>query len=169
MRCFSAGVGSDVDSVLLAHREQPIGQNDGQVGSGYLLLAMGEAGTLAAALGFLLLAVNAPSVEFTALRSAANSLGPNARWGVFLLTFFGFGVKAGLVPVNSWLQRAYAAAPRAFAPVLAGATLNLGLYGILRVNATCCPPPSPSVASSLSLLEPPRHSSASFTRPRTTI
>ncbi len=116
-----------------------IGQNDGQVGSGYLLLAMGEAGTLAAALGFLLLAVNAPSVEFTALRSAANSLGPNARWGVFLLTFFGFGVKAGLVPVNSWLQRAYAAAPRAFAPVLAGATLNLGLYGILRVNADLLP------------------------------
>ena len=107
--------------------------------SGYLLLAMGEAGTLAAALGFLLLARNASSLEFEALRSAATGLGANARWGVFLLTFFGFGVKAGLVPVNSWLQRAYAAAPRAFAPVLAGATLNLGLYGILRVNADLLP------------------------------
>jgi hydrogenase-4 component B len=114
-------------------------EHDAQVGSGYLLLAMGEAGTLAAALGFLLLAVSAPSVEFGALRSAATSLGPGARWAVFLLSFFGFGVKAGLVPVNSWLQRAYAAAPRAFAPVLAGATLNLGLYGILRVNADLLP------------------------------
>jgi hydrogenase-4 component B len=113
--------------------------NGRQVGSGYLLLAMGEAGTLAAALGFLLLALGASSMEFDALRSAAGGLGTNARWAVFLLTFFGFGVKAGLVPVNSWLQRAYTAAPRAFAPVLAGATLNLGLYGILRVNADLLP------------------------------
>ncbi len=116
----------------------PGGEN-GHVGSGYLLLAMGEAGTLAASLGFLLLALSASSLEFDALKSAASTLGANARWGVFLLTFFGFGVKAGLVPVNSWLQRAYAAAPRAFAPVLAGATLNLGLYGILRVNADLMP------------------------------
>lgn len=115
------------------------GDDGRRVGSGYLLLAMGEAGTLAAALGFLLLAGGASSMEFDALRSAAGGLGTNARWAVFLLTFFGFGVKAGLVPVNSWLPRAYSAAPRAFAPVLAGATLNLGLYGILRVNADLLP------------------------------
>jgi hydrogenase-4 component B len=112
---------------------------DGQLGSAYLLLAMGEAGTLAAALGFLVLALGANSLQFDALKSGALALGASARWGVFLLTFFGFGVKAGLVPVNSWLKPAYAAAPRAFAPVLAGATLNLGLYGILRVNADLMP------------------------------
>jgi hydrogenase-4 component B len=111
----------------------------GQLGSAYLLLAMGEAGTLAAALGFLVLALGANSLEFEALKTGASALGAQARWAVFLLTFFGFGVKAGLVPVNSWLQPAYAAAPRAFAPVLAGATLNLGLYGILRVNADLLP------------------------------
>ena len=114
-------------------------ENGAQVGSGYLLLAMGEAGTLAAALAFLILALGAGSMEFGALKSASAGLGAGARWSVFLLSFFGFGVKAGLVPVNSWLQRAYAAAPRAFAPVLAGATLNLGLYGILRVNADLLP------------------------------
>jgi hydrogenase-4 component B len=116
----------------------PGGEN-GQVGSAYLLLAMGEAGTLAAAVGFLLLALGASSLQFDALKSGASALGASVRGAVFLLTFFGFGVKAGLVPVNSWLPRAYAAAPRAFAPVLAGATLNLGLYGILRVNADLLP------------------------------
>ncbi len=113
--------------------------DNGQVGAGYLLLAMSEAGTLAAALGFLLLATGASSLEFEAVKSSASALGPSTRWAVFLLTFFGFGVKAGLVPVNSWLQRAYVGAPRAFAPVLAGATLNVGLYGILRVNADLLP------------------------------
>jgi hydrogenase-4 component B len=104
------------------------------------LLAMGEVCTLAAALGFLLPAVAAGTLDFGGIRSAAQGFGDGLRWSVFLLSFFGFGVKAGLVPVNFWLPRAYAAAPRAFTPVLAGATLNLGLYGILRVNAGLVPP-----------------------------
>jgi len=114
-------------------------KENGHAGSGYLLLAMGEAGTLAAALGFLLLAVAAGSLDFGIIKSAVPSLGLGVQWAVFLLSFFGFGVKAGLVPVNFWLPRAYVAAPRAFVPVLAGATLNLGLYGILRVNADLMP------------------------------
>ncbi len=113
---------------------------DGRAEAGYLLLAMGEAGMLAAALAFGLLASHAGSLDFAALRVAAQALPPDIRWAVFLLGLFGFGVKAGLVPMNSWLPAAYAAAPRAFAPVLAGATLNLGLYGILRLNADLMPP-----------------------------
>jgi hydrogenase-4 component B len=116
----------------------PRGEN-GQSRSAYLLLAIGEAGMVAAALGFLLLARGADSLQFDALKSGASALGAAARWVVFLLTFFGFGVKAGLAPVNSWLRPAYVAAPRAFVPVLAGATLNLGLYGILRVDADIMP------------------------------
>jgi hydrogenase-4 component B len=112
---------------------------NGNARSGYLLLAMGEAGTLAAALAFLLLAVSAGTMDFNAIHLAAPRIGKGLRWAVFLLSFFGFGVKAGLVPVNFWLPRAYVAAPRAFVPVLAGATLNLGLYGILRVNASLMP------------------------------
>jgi hydrogenase-4 component B len=114
-------------------------QENGHSSAGYLLLAMGEAGTLAAALSFLVLAINVNSVDFATLKSAAMGLNGGARWAVFLLSFFGFGVKAGLVPVNGWLPRAYTLAPRAFVPVLAGATLNLGLYGILRVNADLMP------------------------------
>ena len=122
--------------LLIVQRQGP---ENGHADAGYLLLAMGEAGTLAAGLGFLLLAINVQSLDFATLKSAASGLSGGVRWVVFLLSFFGFGVKAGLVPVNFWLPRAYAVAPRAFAPVLAGATLNLGLYGILRVNADLMP------------------------------
>ena len=104
------------------------------VGSGYLLLVMGEAGTLAVAVGFLILAVSTGSGVFSAIRGSAPVLNTDLQWAVFLLSFFGFGVKAGLIPVNFWLPRAYVDAPRAFVPILAGATLNLGLYGIFRVN-----------------------------------
>ena len=105
----------------------------------YLMLAISEAGALAAALGLLLLAAHAGSLQFTDLKMAGRTLGTDIRWAIFLLTFFGFGVKAGLVPVNLWLPGAYTAAPAAFVPVLAGATLNLGLYGIFRVNADLLP------------------------------
>jgi hydrogenase-4 component B len=124
-------------SYLLIVFRRPGGQNGDQ--AGYLLVTLGEAGTLAAALAFLVLSVHGGGLSFPALRLGASALGLRARWAVFFLSFFGFGVKAGLVPVNFWLPRAYTAAPRAFAPILAGATLNLGLYGIWRINADLMP------------------------------
>ena len=102
--------------------------------AGYLMLAMGEAGTLAAAIAFLLLAVAAGGLGFSALKTAANGLGDGVRWTVFLLSFFGFGVKAGLVPFNSWLPRAHPVAPGNISVVLSGVIVNLGIYGIMRVN-----------------------------------
>jgi len=114
-------------------------KENGYAGSGYLLLTMGETGTVASALSFLLLAVGAGTLDFGGIKASSADFGMGMRWMVFLLSFFGFGVKAGLVPVNFWLPRAYVSAPNAFVPVLAGATLNLGLYGILRVNADLLP------------------------------
>ena len=105
----------------------------------YLMLAISEAGALAVALGLLLLAAHPGSLQFADLKTFGDTLGAGMRWAIFLLTLFGFGVKAGLVPVNLWLPGAYTAAPAAFVPVLAGATLNLGLYGIFRVNADLLP------------------------------
>jgi hydrogenase-4 component B len=114
-------------------------EDEGHKASAYLMLTISEAGALAATLGLLLLAAGAGSLDFSQLKSSGAALGGGMRLAIFLLTFFGFGVKAGLVPVNIWLPRAYAAAPAAFVPALAGATLNLGLYGIFRVNADLLP------------------------------
>jgi hydrogenase-4 component B len=105
----------------------------------YLMLAMGEAGFVAVALALLFLSVRAGSLEFSALKTANTDLGLTARWIVFLLTFFGFGVKAGLVPVNTWLPRAHPAAPANVSAVLSGTILNLGLYGFIRVNLDLLP------------------------------
>jgi len=115
-------------------------ERDEHTRSGYVLLAMGEAGTLALVAAFALLAVTASgSVDFQAIKNTAGGLGSGMYWAVFALAFFGFGVKAGLLPVNFWLPRAYTAAPAAFTPILAGATLNLGLYGICRVHLDLLP------------------------------
>jgi hydrogenase-4 component B len=107
--------------------------------AGYLMLAMGEAGTLAAIVALLLLATPAGSLEFSTLKASAAGLGAGVRWTVFLLSFFGFGVKAGLVPFNSWLPRAHPVAPGNVSAILSGTILNLGLYGIVRVNVDLLP------------------------------
>jgi len=107
--------------------------------AGYIMLAMSEAGFLAVVVAFLIVGASSSGLSFTALRAASGDLSSNAAWGVFVLGFLGFGVKAGLVPVNFWLPRCYTASPPAFIPVLAGVTLNLGLYGIVRLNGDLVP------------------------------
>ncbi len=107
--------------------------------AGYIMLAMSEAGFLAVVIAFIIVGSGAAGLSFAALRAAAAHLSSAAAWGVFLLGFLGFGVKAGLVPVNFWLPRCYTASPPAFIPVLAGVTLNLGFYGILRLNGDLVP------------------------------
>lgn len=102
--------------------------------AGYIMLAMGEAGFLCIVLAFLIAGRASADFSFPALAAESAQLSRGAVWGVFLLGFAGFGVKAGLVPVNFWLPRCYTTAPPAFVPILAGVTLNLGFYGILRLN-----------------------------------
>ncbi len=105
----------------------------------YLMLAMGEAGFMAVVLVFLFFGVKAGSLDFSAFKTAGASFGGATRWIIFLLTFCGFGVKAGLEPVNTWLPRAHPAAPANVSAILSGTILNLGLYGIIRVNLDLLP------------------------------
>jgi len=107
--------------------------------AGYIMLAVGETGTLAIAIAFLLLATNAKTLSFGGLEASISSLSVGIQWSVFILSFLGFGIKGGLIPFNFWISRAYSVTPSAFIPFIAGATLNLGLYGIIRVNADFLP------------------------------
>jgi hydrogenase-4 component B len=120
-----------VSSYLLVNFEH---QRNGTSQAGYLMLAMGEAGFIAVELVLLFLAVKAGSWQFPDLKGAAVGLSPALRWAVFLLSFFGFGGKAGLVPVNAWLPKAHPAAPANVSAILSGTILNLGLYGIIRID-----------------------------------
>ncbi|PKP04939.1 MAG: NADH-quinone oxidoreductase subunit E [Bacteroidetes bacterium HGW-Bacteroidetes-6] len=52
---------------------------------------------------------------------------------LFILFFVGFGIKAGFVPLHSWLPRAHPAAPSHVSGVMSGVMIKMGIYGILRV------------------------------------
>ncbi len=125
-----------ISSYLLVNFEH---RHRGTSEAGYLMLAMGEAGFIAVTLALLILAARTGSWQFSDLGIGAAALSPFLRRAVFLLTFFGFGVKAGLVPVNAWLPRAHPAAPANVSAILSGAILNLGLYGIIRFDFQIAP------------------------------
>lgn len=67
------------------------------------------------------------------------ALGPVAGAGtlvstaLFVLALFGFGFKAGIVPLHFWLPGAHANAPSHVSAILSGAMLKVGVYGLLRV------------------------------------
>jgi len=104
------------------------------VAAGYLTLMLSEAGTLAGMAGLFLLTSHAQDMALSSIATAADQLPSGTLWAAFLLTFFGFGVKAGLVPVNAWLPAAHGCAPRSVSPILSGATLNLGLFALLLID-----------------------------------
>ena len=107
--------------------------------AGFVMLAMSEAGTIAVVIAFVLIAGAAGALEFDKLRSAAPLLTGEVSWAVFLLSFFGFAVKAGLVPLNSWLPLAHPVAPTNVSALLSSVIVNLGIYGIMRLNLDLAP------------------------------
>lgn len=67
-----------------------------------------------------------------ALREIAPLAEPGLLNLAFVFLLIGFGTKAGLVPLHSWLPDAHAEGPTPIAAVLSGLLLNSAMLGILR-------------------------------------
>lgn len=119
-----------IGSYLLVNYEHERGESSH---AGFVMLAMSEAGTIAIVIAFFLASGSAGGLQFDQIR-AGSQLGVGTAWAAFLLSFFGFAVKAGLVPVNSWLPLAHPVAPTNVSALLSAAIVNLGIYGIVRFN-----------------------------------
>jgi Formate hydrogenlyase subunit 3/Multisubunit Na+/H+ antiporter, MnhD subunit len=105
------------------------------VAAGLLTLALSELGSLAGLVSLLLLASAAGTPQLSGIAHAVPEMSPTLLMVAGLLAFFGFGMKAGIIPLNVWLPAAHGTAPRSTSPILSGATLNLGLYAFLRIDA----------------------------------
>lgn len=51
----------------------------------------------------------------------------------FFLFFIGFGIKAGFIPLHTWLPHAHPAAPSHISGMMSGIIVKMGIYGILRM------------------------------------
>jgi hydrogenase-4 component F len=66
------------------------------------------------------------------LTSAAPRMDPRLLLLAFLLVLVGYGAKAGLAPMHTWLPDAHSEAPAPVSAMLSGALLNTALLGIVR-------------------------------------
>jgi formate hydrogenlyase subunit 3/multisubunit Na+/H+ antiporter MnhD subunit len=80
--------------------------------------------------GFIWVYSTSGSFGFEAIRSFFQS--NNNIW-LFLIFFAGFGLKAGFIPLHSWLPHAHPAAPSHVSGVMSGVIVKMGIYGIFRI------------------------------------
>ncbi|MEW6218039.1 MAG: hydrogenase 4 subunit B [Thermodesulfobacteriota bacterium] len=96
------------------------------VGAIAILLAFGVLAGCAAGFGSFV------GYTFDAMRQATFPV-PWAT-AAFLLAFFGFAAKAGVVPLHVWLPEAHPVAPSNVSALMSGVMLKTAIYGIIRVT-----------------------------------
>jgi hydrogenase-4 component F len=76
-----------------------------------------------------------PGLSWGALQAVAARCDPGVLSLAFVFLLVGYGTKAGLVPLHSWLPDAEAEGPLPINAVLSGLLLNAALFAILRAKA----------------------------------
>jgi hydrogenase-4 component B len=99
--------------------------------AGYLYLLIAHIGAIGILLCFGVLQANTGDYTFANMR--AQHLSPFWASAAFLLALFGFGAKAGIVPLHVWLPEAHPAAPSPVSALMSGVMLKTAIYGVLRV------------------------------------
>ncbi|MBI5627710.1 MAG: hydrogenase 4 subunit B [Candidatus Rokubacteria bacterium] len=113
--------------LVLTEHDQP-----GTVRAANWYIAITHAGFAALAAMFLLLSAGELTTSFAAMRAA--SLAPQVRDAAFVLALFGFGAKAGVVPLHVWLPMAHPVAPSHVSALMSGVVIKMGVYGLLSVT-----------------------------------
>ena len=99
--------------------------------AGFVYLVATHTGTLALFAMFALLGQASGSLDLP----TAGTLSAANGTLIFLLGLFGFGMKAGLMPLHIWLPGAHAAAPSHASALLSGVMIKTGIYGLVRLTS----------------------------------
>ena len=81
-----------------------------------------------------------PSFNWSHLMSIAGQLDPKMIKLAFVFVFVGYGTKAGLAPMHTWLPDAHSEAPSPTSAMLSGVSLKVAIYALLRFHilTTAC-------------------------------
>jgi hydrogenase-4 component F len=72
------------------------------------------------------------ALRWTTLRRLAPGLSPRTVEMAFVFLLVGYGTKAGLAPMHTWLPDAHSEAPAPVSAMMSGILLAIGVYAILR-------------------------------------
>ena len=100
--------------------------------AGYLYLLIAHVGAIGILLCFGVLQADTGDYTFANMR--IQQLEPFWASVAFLLALFGFGAKAGILPLHVWLPEAHPAAPSPVSALMSGVMLKTAVYGFLRIS-----------------------------------
>ena len=99
--------------------------------AGYLYLLIAHVGAIALLMCF---GVLHGFGDYTFANMRQVELTPFWATVAFLLALFGFGAKAGMLPLHVWLPEAHPAAPSPVSALMSAVMLKTAVYGLLRVT-----------------------------------
>lgn len=74
------------------------------------------------------------ALNWTSLIAVADQFDPTIMKLAFIFILIGYGTKAGLAPMHTWLPDAHSEAPTPVSALLSGVLLNCAMYGIIRFS-----------------------------------
>lgn len=74
------------------------------------------------------------ALNWTSLIKVADQFDPTIMKLAFIFILIGYGTKAGLAPMHTWLPDAHSEAPTPVSALLSGVLLNCAMYGIIRFS-----------------------------------
>lgn len=95
------------------------------------------------------LGVSSEALRWSQLYRVAEGLDPGAIKVAFIFALIGYGTKAGIAPMHTWLPDAHAEAPTPVSAMLSANMLTLAVYAILRFKAVTDRTVGPEFAGSL--------------------
>jgi hydrogenase-4 component B len=102
--------------------------------AGFTYFTMTHLGTALILAGFLITYFETGSMDFEGIRAGLAGKPDGVRSLIFVLSFLGFGVKAGIVPLHIWLPRAHPAAPSNVSALMSGIMIKTGIFGIVKMG-----------------------------------
>ncbi|NIK59047.1 proton-conducting transporter membrane subunit [Kribbella shirazensis] len=91
------------------------------------------------------------TLDWTELVAHAGDLDPGVMRLAFALLVLGFGTKAGLVPLHSWLPDAHSQAPAPVSALMSGVLLPVAVYALARYRVIAVASVDPSFVRGLLL------------------
>jgi hydrogenase-4 component F len=90
--------------------------------------------------------------DWTRLVAIAPALAPRVLEVAFVFVLIGYGTKAGLVPMHTWLPDAHSEAPAPVSALMSGVLLAVGVYALLRFKTVVDLAAGPAFTGRLLLL-----------------
>ena len=101
--------------------------------AGLIYAVMTHIGTAFIIAVFLMLYNQTGSMNFSEIKGLSAEIPEDLRHLIFIFSIIGFGTKAGIIPLHTWLPKAHPSAPSNISSLMSGVMIKTGIYGFVRI------------------------------------